>query len=550
MLVELILIPALFLLFSGWGALAKCLLHLRTDSPVLTAITGMMLMSAIACIAGFFSPLGFWIELPLIVIGFSAFLLRPVRAKFVSPSKKVFSSIWFWIIAVMMLSAGSFYPYWHDHYMYYLPTLRWLDGFGLLLGSANVDWYLGQCSFFHILQAAIDETVEPYARLGLFVAILYLYYAFEKKAYILLLALPYFFLLLQTTSSDIPVVLFSIIIVCENLRDHRNENFKLNLLLASFVFVIKPIAVWLPVLILLTAWKNNRKDVLKLKNFVSPSLLVILFIIKNIVVSSCIVYPFTFTNLPTSWQTDGKILEWSNMNAKILTYDFYFEPEEIEAFTIKDSIINFLTLPDPQTAVNYLIFITAIVFFFVTFKKRKYYLFVFSALLFFKLCVVYYISGQYRMMFDIIFPAAMILLSMLRLKSSLVLKFSSGCCLFAWLFLAFPDVSKLIYPHPDLMKTMMGFDENSLLRPSNYIFMNYNEERIGNLDFNIPNGTVFNCDTPQPAITRGRLQRYGDMQIFPQWRDPNNHHRGLYMKDISKCKSENLQMEIIISKCK
>jgi hypothetical protein len=545
MLVEIFLIPLLFVVFSGWGAYSGFLLKLRCESPVFTVIVGMLLFGIAATLAAFFSPLNAVVEWILVGIGISAYFFPKTRRLVVLPKLSVFRSVWFWIIATAILLGGALYPSWYDHYGYYLPTLRWLDTYGLLIGTANIDWIIGQMSMMHIIQAAIDESVEPYCRLGLFCTIVFLYYVFERKTWLLLLFIPYFFLMFQSPSSDIPLILFSLIIVNETIFFYRKGDFKLHLVIAAFLFSVKPIAFWTVLFVFIMAYLNDREAVKKTATYIFPALVFILFIIKNLIVTSCLVYPFTITKINTPWLPDAQVLHLSEINARKISYDFYYTPDEIAAFTPLERMTKFLTLPDPQTVVNYLIFAVSILFIVLAFRKRNVAMMVFCPFLIIKLFVTYFYSAQYRLMLDIVFPAVFILLMLsknkLATKKMAVLGISTFLCVFAWFFISFPTISIKIYPRPRMINMYSGISLPALIRPANMIILEYDETEFGNLKFNLSSKILYNCDTPPPAITSVLLYQYAEMKVFPQWIDSTNIRKGLYIKNLSDDEAEKLK---------
>jgi hypothetical protein len=86
-----------------------------------------------------------------------------------------------------------------------------------------------------------------------------------------------------------------------------------------------------------------------------------------------------------------------------------------------------------------------------------------------------------------------------------------------------------------------GFTKESLLRPETDSLLEYEEEKLGNLNFNISTGYFFNFDTPQPALTLKKLILYYNLGIFPQMKDPSNIHKGFYVKKLTEEEKEKLK---------
>ncbi|GHT55753.1 hypothetical protein FACS189446_7450 [Bacteroidia bacterium] len=93
---------------------------------------------------------------------------------------------------------------------------------------------------------------------------------------------------------------------------------------------------------------------------------------------------------------------------------------------------------------------------------------------------------------------------------------------------------------------MIGFTKEALVYPENYEQDAYKQERIGNLNFNIPIHDLYNYETPTPAFTYKILNRYYTMEIFPQRKDTTCIHKGFYVKKLSSEEKEELERIIIM----
>jgi hypothetical protein len=552
MIAELLLFPLLFLLFTGWGLWAQTVFRLRTDSLAILTILGMAFFGTIATVLAFFIPLAEPVEIILAIIGFISFCFSRIRKQLPRVELSIFGSLWFWLFAVLTLSGGAFYAFRNDYFWYYLPSFRWLNEFGLVRGTANIDWVIGQMSLFHVVQATLDQTFDMFGRLGVFITIVYLLYIFERKSWLLLIFAPFYFLFFQVPSPDLPLVFVSLIVVNELCFFERKSEFGLLFALAVFVFVVKPVAFWLPLWVVVCGFRNDKKEVFLRSKWWMPTLTVAVFIVKNVIVSSCIVYPATATLLNTWWAPDRQMLELSEANSSLYSFDLYYEEEQVAAFSTAEKIVRFLTLPDPSTLLNYVMFLTVLVFGWIAFRgsrklsKRFIYkaLFIIAVL---KITLIYYISAQYRFVVDVFYPILFILLSIKHLSQRIVLRVSGGLFLFAYLFIAFPEISGKIYPRETMMGSMKGITALSFLRPDNYIFQQYRTEQIGNMTLNISTELNYNFDTPPPAVTTNVLKRWYFMNILPQWKNPDSPHDGLIVRPLApdeKAKIKRVVLEI------
>jgi hypothetical protein len=142
MILEILSIFALFITTIGWGSWAKFFLSIRSDSIPITVIVGLSFFGAICCLLSFFTPLTVPIEILLLIISIVPYFFKKLRGNFIRLPKEIVKSVWFWVFVGMTLLAGCYFPFVPDHFGYYIPTLNWLNKYGLLPGTATVDWNL------------------------------------------------------------------------------------------------------------------------------------------------------------------------------------------------------------------------------------------------------------------------------------------------------------------------------------------------------------------------------------------------------------------------
>jgi hypothetical protein len=534
-IIELFLIPLLFLLFAGWGCWTKLLLSIENKSITISVILGLALYGLVTCIIAFFIPLNIPVEIFLSGIGIIPYLLKNFRKYLPPVPKSILKSAWFWGFALMVILAGSYYNFRGDHFGYYAPSLKWLNEYGLIIGTANIDWVLGQMSFMHIIQAGIDQTIDPYGRFCIFIIILYLVYIFERKSFLLLLFVPFYFLYFQSPSPDLPVVFFSLIVVNELCFHYKKSNFKTLFIISIFIFVTKPTGFWLPLWVFIVIFYRDKRELKSIRNYIFPCFLIFVFLIKNVITCSCLFYPVTFTQINTYWLPDMQILELSNQQAAAFTYDCKYNLDTLNSFSFFEKIYHWLTYPDLQTVMHLAIVLITLIFGIVSFLKKQFIYIAFFFVAVFKLLITFSFSGQYRFMLDIIYPIILFIISFLLPNIKRLPLLSGSFILFisALLFVSFPNFHKKIFPSFRLTKMMVGFTTKALVRPENYPRDTYKQEKIGNLNFNIPIYDLYNYETPPPALTEEEMTRYYQMGIFPQWKDTTCIHKGIYMRKLS-----------------
>jgi len=540
MILEILLIPLLFVSFSGWGAWVKMLLGDKNDSFSLTVILGFSFFGFLTSSLSFFIPLSLYIELVLLILSLIPFFLKKMHVYLIRFPKALLKSVWFWVFCLIIIFIGSYYPFRPDHFSYYVPSVYWLNCYGLIPGVANIDWILGQMSVFHIIQAGLDQTIDPFQRLNVFITILFLVYLFERKAYLLLVVIPIYFLFIQTSSPDVAIVFLSLVIVNELCFNYRIDKYKILLFIAVFIFIIKPIAFWLPLWVFVASIFLNKKVLKDYQVYLIPALLVIIFLIKNVIASSTLFYPVSLTKVNTYWLPDFRIIELSDQLASLYTFNKYFTENEISRMTFFHKIYSWLTISELRSILKSILVITILVFgVFSFFKKNSLYQMLWITIVI-KFLVIFNFSGQYRFILDGFFPLVYILFHSIRIeKTKIYIAFLSFSFLLITL-ISYPQLVKQSFPNFKLANWMVGFRKKTLLTPGRYVNNLYSKENIGNLDFYI-SYYVLIFDTPPPAFTKKYLQLYDELGVFPQMKDPANIRKGYYMKTLEPEEKEKLR---------
>ena len=540
MIVEFFLIPLLFVTFAGWGAWFKLMTGNKTELFSLTIIMGLVLFSIWTSLLSFFTPLSLTVELVLLVISLIPFFSKKLRIYMGKFPKEIFRSVWFYVFLTVIIFAGSFYPFRPDYFDYYNPSLNWLNQYGLITGIANIDWNLGQMSVFHIMQAGLDQTIDPYQRLAVFITILFLVYIFERKTYLLLFAIPFYFLFIQAPSPDVIIVFLSLVVVNEICFHHRLDNYKVLFFIACFLFIIKPVAFWLPLWVFIAGFFLNRQALKDYRIYLIPTLLLVIFMVKNVIASSTLLYPVSLTKLNTYWLPDLRILEISDQLASSLTFYNNFTNEEIEAMTFWNKIYFWLSIKELQTIINYFILIALLAFgIFSFFKKNILYQLLWITVVI-KTILVFNFSGQFRFILDSVLPLIFILFySVKRIGKTSIFVACLASSLLILTAISYPPFLKQTIPSFKLTQWMNGFNKKTLLFPGNYKIKKYAEQNIGNLDFNI-SYYYHNYGTPLPAFQYKELKLYFDLGAFPQMKDPTNIRKGFYSKKLTPEEKEKL----------
>ncbi len=494
-------------------------------------LSGTLGISLLWTVLAFFIPLNIYVEIPTIVLGLFYFFKDRLYLDFSKFSKKDFSLIL--IISLIILFCGSFYPYILDHFGYYVPSIKWLTEFGLIKGISNLDLTLGQMSVWHIFQAGFSNLSDPFLRINSILLIIYTLYIIEKKSWIQLCFIPVLLLFSQSPSPDLPVIVFSLIILNEILKENKNTS--LLFAFSVFVFVIKPTMIWLPILSFFYSIFIIKSN---FKNLVPGILIALLFFIKNIYTFGYPIFPVSILDFGVSWKPNPEVLKISSQYAIQKTYDMHYSYEEIQKFSGLDYIKNWLFLNGIKSKINILFIVSLITFIVFTFIKKNKVISLICVSVIIKSILVLLFSAQYRFFIDVFFVIFLVIFINYFNQKKSIATFSFLSVVFIG-FLTLPNILQTHLPSFRLGNFMGKFEINQIYKPSTYSYNKFNTYKVGNFKFNVSEKYPYSFDTQIPAVSESYLSddiKYG---IFPQMIDEKNIKKGFIWKKLnSKEKKE------------
>ena len=506
----LILVSAIFLIpaLMGFGKITEYMSGSLFNGISSKMISGILGISILWTLLSFFIPLSIYIEIPTLMIGFFFFFREKLYHSFYSFSKN--DSLLILIASAVILFSGSFYPYLLDHFGYYVPTLKWLTEFGLVKGISNLDLTLGQMSVWHIFQAGFSNFSDPFLRINSILLIVYIIYIIERKSWIQLCFIPVLLLFSQSPSPDLPVIVFSLMILNEMVC--QNKNTPLLFLLSMFVWTIKPTMIWLPVLSFFYSVFIIKSDV---KCFIPGVFIIVLFFIKNLWTFGYPVFPVAIGDFGLYWKPSPEVLKISSQYALQKTYDMQYSYAEIQKFSVWDYMRNWFSLDGIKSEINILLIISLLAFTVFTFiRKDRMTTFVWIAL-FIKTVSVLAFSAQYRFFIDVFFVIFFVMFMHYFNRKKSVIVFS-GLSFSFILLLSFPRLVQTYLPSFNPGNFMGTFKKSQLYRPSVYQSTHFTSFRVGNLQFNVSQKYPYNYKTPTPAISTSYIFDYERAGTFPQ----------------------------------
>lgn len=537
LLTSIIIIPTLL----GWGKFLEIIFKTQYFEGISGKLSfGIFGISIIWTVLSFFIPLNLFVEIPTIFFGLFYFFKKKLFLKFYKFSKQ--DKILLVLSSFIILFCSSFYPYILDHFGYYLPSIQWLREYGLVKGISNLDLVLGQMSIWHIFQAGFSNFSDPFLRINGVLLIMYLIYIIEKKSWIQLCFLPILLLFSQSPSPDLPVIVFSLIVLNEILANNKNTS--LLFAFSVFVFAIKPTMIWLPILAFLYSIFILKSH---FKTLVPGILILFLFCFKNIWTFGYPVFPVSIIDFGFNWKPNVELLNSSSQYAIQKTFDNQYSYEEIQKFSTFDYIKNWLFLDGIKSVINILFVLSLIVFTIFTFiKKNKIITFICISLII-KSVLVLLFSAQYRFFIDVFFVIIFILFLDVFTKRKSMIVYSFLSLIFIS-FLTFPSLVAQSIPSFRMSSFMGKFEWKQLYKPSTYEYKKHQSFEAGNLKFNISEKYPFNFDTPVPAISESYVFDYQKAVVFPQLIDRNDIRKGFISKKMTP--EEQKQVKKITEKIK
>ena len=431
--------------------------YLNSDNLLsINLLNGLLFIGLLASLTSFVFPLNFKFELVILLIGF----LFSIYFKFWKIRLTLFNCV----IIILICFVSSMNAFLYDTFSYYLPTITWLNSYGLVKGLANFDFNLGQTSFWHILQASFDEIIDKYYKINALILMIYSIYSIETKQYKLLLFLPIFFLFAASPSPDLPVFVISILLFSNWLSRNDFQSIRYGLIVSSFLILIKPIAFVFPIFFFYLSIKQYKKFKIE---YGLVSIVALLFLFKNLILSGNLLFPLSFGNVPfLTYALPKELYDLSALDGKYMAVSrtVFISKDEIKDLSYIDYILLLLNNLHLSLYLFIGFSIFQLIVLYVTFKKKYFNLVILNVLFLIKIVVFTLISIQYRFILDGFFIGVIILIFPILAyrKSYLILIFVSAFC--------FVFSKNLVNNFSNLhfLKMITPYSFNKVIKPTNY----------------------------------------------------------------------------------
>lgn len=320
--VFLIIIYALFSLINiftliGYSSIfSKNKFSFKDNSHFLNLILkSIAFISVISILLNFFFPLNNIVSIIFITIGL-IFLIKNLNL-FQNKLNTFFILFSISVASSLMTVASKTYP---DFLLYHLPYTNILDHFKIIFGLSNLDFRFGHTSIIQNIHALFSVKFHEYQNgflINLNLSIIMLYFIYlsylrSKSVFIIIFSLfsSIFFIIhgyrYGAYGNDfLPSILMCLLIIYYYeflLKNELNNHFSIIILCAVLAFIMKiTMAVGLLICIKLVILNIKKVHIFKISITISI-ILISLFFIKNIINTSCLIYPISSTCIDTLWK--------------------------------------------------------------------------------------------------------------------------------------------------------------------------------------------------------------------------------------------------------
>ena len=322
----------LFLIISGF-LLKKFLLNLHdTGNYEENGLLGFLLIGFLSLLINFFYPL----NIPINNIFFLIIFLLGLKNNFFKQNKQRL------VKRILLISLLPFFYLIYanvntpDAFLYHLPYSKIINDDKLIIGLTNLHSRFGHISIFQYISSffvnsffGLNGLLIPISLVPVFFFI-YCYKKFKEYSkknisrlnsyliFLILIISIYSFSRYSGWGNDAQVHIYYFLSIIIFLQIINNQNslvlfYKL-LMFSIFTFFMKPfylIATIMPLIVFIKSFEKVR--ILKSKVTIFLSLFFILWLTKNFLVSSCLIYPVNFTCFEN--------ISWYNSNTSQIAFE-------------------------------------------------------------------------------------------------------------------------------------------------------------------------------------------------------------------------------------
>lgn len=333
-----------------YGILFSQLTKFNSRSLFILFINGSLLIAFISLLFNFFTALNIYLTNSLFLISFFLGLVYLIKKK-INFIEVLFAVI---ISSLFTYKSGVF----DDYNLYHLPYMQILNEFKIIFGLSNLHTRFGHVSIFQNISAfyknslmGIDSFVI-YAPLLVSITLIHAYKIFRSTSNILIITLSFILLTFffinanryGNLGNDYPSHGLFILLVLYILEIKNKNSFKINETFYSLcsIFLIcffAKISFVLSFIILIYIYFRNYNHIkINYRYFSFFIFSILIFFLKNIINTSCIIFPIYLTCFSSDW-LPNKYSEHSalyvssiseTINKDYMSSNFYRDNEKID----------------------------------------------------------------------------------------------------------------------------------------------------------------------------------------------------------------------------
>ena len=318
----------LFYLILGKIISAKFLKN-NNKNIIEYAILGVIFASCISLIVNFFLPLNVIVNSVILLLIILIFLIQKIK---ILKQDFFFITLTSFICFLLIIFDTEYRP---DAGLYHFPYIQILNESKIIIGLSNLHSRFGHISIIQYLAAfnyniitGLNGIFIPLASLVSFIYVYFFYdifkYLKKKESFslgkvfslVILIYLSYKINRYGEFGNDAPAHLFSFYLISRFIYTQNNslKNTNLIYIYSIFAFINKVFLIFIFILPF-SMFLKNKKNFFKLL-FSFPSFFLLLWLIKNILISGCIIYPLKNTCLQSLKWTDINAVERNQLEAE------------------------------------------------------------------------------------------------------------------------------------------------------------------------------------------------------------------------------------------
>lgn len=560
----LILLSWIYILFTtiNFGFLLNKIVGLNIKNFTIISILGLFLTTIIASIWAIFGRINFEFHSVILLLNFAVILLRKssiisIYKSFVYEIKNFEKSLKFFlgIITFFIIAQCASVPYAIDNESYYIQSIKWINEYGFVKGLANIHFFLGQTSGWHITQSIFNFSFlyDKFNDLSGFCLLLGNIFAIQKlndyfknqdKINLIFGLFPltnvFLFQFISAPSPDLPIYVFTFVIFAyflENYRKMDNETFNLISILILFSLYIKTTAIGLCFLPIIVFFQNYKKIKIYKITFISL-LILILFVVKNAIVTGYPLFPITKNfGFVSDYQIPEKVAILYYALTKYFAYSL--TETQFNQMSTWEVFLRWITMPKLHGIFNkislLLVIFTPIILYKFFNQKRFWILYLIMSV---QLLLLFLSSPQYRFFMNFILFFSFLWMTIFIGKKKTILIFIGISTLTTAFALFIPVNLKNLSGNKHAVLTS-NFTTKNFIFPNQNSKYEINFERIDDKNFYYysPLNIHFlygNGNGPIPCVNKNQIKIFSKKYHYkPQMRS-DDLKDGFYAKDTSK----------------